>query len=87
MKSKKRMKMRKNKIIIFICSFLGFLIVSILLSKFLDIKGMGPSCWERIREYLFLYIIGAFVVAVRVTIMFGNKDEGAANAAKSKKTD
>ena len=57
-------RMIKNKVIFFICNFLGFLILNIFLFKFFDFKGMGPFSWEKTAHYLPLSFIVSLLFAV-----------------------
>ena len=56
-------KIIKNKVIFFICNFLGFLVFDIFLLKSFDFKGMGAFSWEKIWHYLPLLIIASLVFA------------------------
>jgi hypothetical protein len=47
----------------------------ILLSKFIDFKGMGPSSWENIVKYLPLGMFFSLIFAVWATIRYGGKDK------------
>ncbi len=54
----------KNKIIFFICNFLGFLVLLIFLFKFFSFKEMGPFSWKEIWHYLPIDIIISLIFAV-----------------------
>ena len=68
-----KIKIRKNKTILFIGNFLGFLAIIILLSKFFDFKEMGAYSWETIGWSLPIFIILALIFAVWALITYGDK--------------
>ncbi len=61
------MKIRKNKIVLFIGNFLGFLVISVFLQKNFDSFQRPPATWKEIADYSFLYIIGSLGFAAWVT--------------------
>ncbi len=81
------MKTRKNKAILFTCSFFGLLVFITLSSKFLDIFKMGTSSWEEIGRYLPLNIICSLGFAAWMTWsgVGDNLIEFFANRRKNKK--
>jgi hypothetical protein len=59
-------KIIKNKIVFFICNFLGFLLFIIILFKNVNFKGMGTFSWEKTWHNL---PISIFISLVFATIM------------------
>jgi len=66
-------KINKKKVILFICSFLGFLTLLVLTSKFLGYRKSGPHSWEEIIRYSPIYIIGSLGFAAWMTLEDGDK--------------
>ena len=66
-------KINKKKVILFICSFLGFLTLLVLTSKFLGYRNSGPYSWEEIGEYLPFAIFFSLIFAAWMTLEDGDK--------------
>ena len=81
------MKIRKNKAVLFICGFLGCMIIIILSSKFFGHFKSGPSSWKEIGQYLPLSIICSLGFAAWMTWsgVGDNLIEFFANRRKNKK--
>jgi hypothetical protein len=63
----------KTKAVLFICSFLSFLIIIVTLQKNFVIREMEPFTWEEILHYSPLLIIGSLGFAAWMTwVGFGD---------------
>jgi hypothetical protein len=83
------MKIRKNKAVLFIGSFLFFLVISVFLQKNFDFFQSPPATWEEIGQYLPLLLIYSLGFAAWVT--WGGVGDSLieffANRRKNKKKD
>ena len=81
------MKIRKNKVVLFIGSFLFFLVFSVFLQKNFDSFQRPPATWKEIAHYFLLYIIGSLGFAAWMTWgrVGDNLIEFFANRRKNKK--
>ena len=61
------MKVRKNRIILFISNFLYMFIFINLSLKYLEIFKMGPASWKEICQYLPLSIFCSLIFATWAT--------------------
>lgn len=61
------MKIRKNKVVLFIGGFLFFLVISVFLQKSFASFQRPSATWEEIEHYFLLYIIGSLGFAAWIT--------------------
>ena len=58
-----KMKMKKNKLIVFIVSFITYVVVAVLIDHNFESKGVPPQTWFEIMKDWPFYLISGVLIA------------------------